>query len=68
MVTVTATGLVRDLLLQADRLDAGARTDRGRVTLLPGESTSWQVTGWSQPDADAARAALFCVNSGAGRE
>ncbi|MEU1085883.1 glycoside hydrolase family 2 protein [Streptomyces sp. NPDC005892] len=62
LVTVTAGGLVRDLLLQADRLDGDARTDRGRVTLLPGESTTWRVTGWPRPDADAARAALFCVN------
>ncbi|MET7370406.1 glycoside hydrolase family 2 protein [Streptomyces sp. NPDC005566] len=68
VVTVTATGLVRDLLLQADRLAPDARGDHGRVTLLPGESTTWQITGWSQPDAEAARAALFCVNSGAGRE
>lgn len=29
--------LVRDLLLQADRLDPEAAADRGRVTLLPGE-------------------------------
>ena len=28
---------VRDLLLQADRLDPAARADRGLVTLLPGE-------------------------------
>ncbi|MEU3463971.1 glycoside hydrolase family 2 protein [Streptomyces sp. NPDC006733] len=67
-VTVTATGLVRDLLLQADRLDAHARTDRGRVTLLAGESATWHVTGWSRPDAAAARAALFCVNGGPGGE
>ncbi|MEV5732638.1 glycoside hydrolase family 2 protein [Streptomyces sp. NPDC052292] len=66
LVTVTAGGLVRDLTLQADRLDARARADRGRVTLLPGESTTWRVTGWPQPDARAARAALFCVNAGGG--
>ncbi|WP_225823544.1 glycoside hydrolase family 2 protein [Streptomyces naphthomycinicus] len=62
LVTVTAHGLVRDLLLQADRLDLDARTDRGRVTLLPGESATWRVTGWARPDEEAARAALFCVN------
>ncbi|PWI12716.1 beta-mannosidase [Streptomyces sp. Act143] len=61
-VTVTAGSVVRDLLLQADRLDADAHTDQGRVTLLPGESTTWHVTGWSRPDPEAARAALFCVN------
>jgi beta-mannosidase len=62
LVTVTATGVVRDLLLQADRLDADARTDLGRVTLLPGESATWRVTGWPRPAAQAAREALFCVN------
>ncbi|ORT60702.1 glycoside hydrolase family 2 protein [Streptomyces sp. CB03238] len=61
-VAVTAAGVVRDLLLQADRLDADARTDHGRVTLLPDESATWRVTGWSRPGAEAARAALFCVN------
>lgn len=64
LITVTAGTLVRDLLLQADRLDAHARTDHGRVTLLPGESTTWRVTGWAQPDAEAARAALYSVNGG----
>ncbi|MFI8191682.1 glycoside hydrolase family 2 protein [Streptomyces sp. NPDC085946] len=64
LVTATADGLVRDLLLQADRLDAHARTDHGRVTLLPGESMTWRVTGWPQPDAEAARAALYSVNEG----
>ncbi|WP_413755330.1 glycoside hydrolase family 2 protein [Streptomyces sp. MMBL 11-3] len=69
LVTVTATGVVRDLLLQADRLHADARTDLGRVTLLPGECATWRVTGWPRPTAEAARAALFCVNdAGAVRE
>ncbi|MFJ3668867.1 glycoside hydrolase family 2 protein [Streptomyces sp. NPDC090106] len=60
-VTVTARTLVRDLLLQADRLDPGARADRGLVTLLPGERVTIGVDGWRTPGADAARAALFCV-------
>lgn len=64
LITVTAGTLVRDLLLQADRLDAHARTDHGRVTLLPGESMTWRVTGWAQQDAEAARAALYSVNGG----
>ncbi|MEU0128374.1 glycoside hydrolase family 2 protein [Streptomyces sp. NPDC006289] len=68
VVTVTAAGLVRDLLLQADRLAADARADGGRVTLLPGERATWRVTGWPRPDEEAARAALFCVDSGAERE
>ncbi|MGW2613255.1 glycoside hydrolase family 2 protein [Streptomyces sp. NPDC001500] len=59
-VTVTARTLVRDLLLQADRLDPGARADRGLVTLLPGERVTIGVEGWENPDAAAARAALFC--------
>ncbi|MBM9509512.1 glycoside hydrolase family 2 protein [Actinacidiphila acididurans] len=62
-VTVTARTLLRDLLLQADRLAPAARADRGLVTLLPGESVTVTVRGWDTPDADAAAAALFCVNS-----
>jgi beta-mannosidase len=64
-ITVTARSLVRDLLLRADRLDPAAATDEGRVTLLPGESVTFTVTGWSGDRADAedtARAALRCVN------
>ncbi|MFJ9559244.1 glycoside hydrolase family 2 protein [Streptomyces fuscichromogenes] len=60
-VTVTARTLVRDLLLQADRLDPAARADRGLVTLLPGERVTIGVTGWKTPDVAAARAALYCV-------
>jgi beta-mannosidase len=52
---------VRDLLLQADRLGADARADRGLVTLLPGERVTIGVSGWKTPDAAAARAALYCV-------
>ncbi|GGU47780.1 glycoside hydrolase family 2 protein [Streptomyces daghestanicus] len=60
-ITVTARTLVRDLLLQADRLDAAARADRGLVTLLPGESVTIGVRGWKTPDAHAARTALYCL-------
>ena len=60
-VTVTARTLVRDLLLQADRLDPGARADRGLVTLLPGERVTIGVRGWRTPDAETARSALYCV-------
>ncbi|MEU5335508.1 glycoside hydrolase family 2 protein [Streptomyces asoensis] len=59
-VTVTAGTLVRDLLLQADRLGPTARADRGLVTLLPGERVTIGVRGWETPDAAAARAALYC--------
>ncbi|WP_229075098.1 glycoside hydrolase family 2 protein [Actinoplanes sp. DH11] len=42
-VHVSAVGLARDLLLQADRLHPDAVVDRGFVTLLPGESAVWHV-------------------------
>ncbi|GHH92008.1 glycoside hydrolase family 2 protein [Streptomyces capillispiralis] len=60
-ITVTARTLVRDLLLQADRLDPDARADRGLVTLLPGEEVTIGVRGWKTPDPDTARSALYCV-------
>ncbi|MFF4660983.1 glycoside hydrolase family 2 protein [Streptomyces sp. NPDC001381] len=60
-VTVTARTLVRDLLLQADRLGPDVRADRGLVTLLPGERVTIGVEGWETPDADAARAVLYCL-------
>ncbi|WP_406161171.1 glycosyl hydrolase 2 galactose-binding domain-containing protein [Streptomyces canus] len=60
-VTVTARTLVRDLLLQADRLEPTARADRGLVTLLPGERVTIGVSGWQTPDPDAARSALYCL-------
>ncbi|WP_067478733.1 glycoside hydrolase family 2 protein [Actinomadura hibisca] len=59
-VTVTARTLVRDLYLHADRLHPDAVPDRGLTTLLPGESCTFHVTGWTGA-ADAARAALRCV-------
>ncbi|MFI0942633.1 glycoside hydrolase family 2 protein [Streptomyces sp. NPDC021020] len=62
-VTVTARVLLRDLLLQADRLAPGASTDRGLTTLLPGESAAFTVTGWDTPTPQAAAAALFSVNA-----
>jgi beta-mannosidase len=62
-VKVTAHTLVRDLLLQADRLAPDAAGDRGLFTLLPGESATIRVTGWDTPDAAAARAALFAVTA-----
>ena len=44
-VTVTARTILRDLVLQADRLDPSAEVDRALVTLLPGESVTFRVTG-----------------------
>ncbi|NGN63320.1 glycoside hydrolase family 2 protein [Streptomyces sp. A7024] len=61
-VVITARTLVRDLVLQADRLAPAAVADTGRVTLLPGERVRIGVRGWERPDVEAARAALFCVN------
>ncbi|GHH59414.1 hypothetical protein GCM10018781_02570 [Kitasatospora indigofera] len=63
-ITVTARTLLRDLLLQADRLHPDARTDRGLTTLLPGESTVFQVDNWTGADPGAdLTTALRCVNS-----
>ncbi len=60
-VRITARTLVRDLLLQADRLDPAASADRGLVTLLPGEQVTIAVRGWRHPDAKAVDRALFSV-------
>jgi beta-mannosidase len=60
-VVVTARTLVRDLLLQADRLGPDAVCDTGLRTLLPGESLRLRVRHADRTDAEAVRAALFCV-------
>ncbi|MDX3664794.1 glycoside hydrolase family 2 protein [Streptomyces europaeiscabiei] len=61
-VTVTARTLVRDLLLQADRLGTAARADTGLVTLLPGERVTIGVRGWEDvPGVEDVRRALYCV-------
>ncbi|MGW6391456.1 glycoside hydrolase family 2 protein [Streptomyces sp. NPDC055103] len=62
-VVVTARTLVRDLLLQADRLAPTAGADLGLVTLLPGETARITVTGWTGTDPEAVRAALFSVGA-----
>ncbi|MBO2446326.1 glycoside hydrolase family 2 protein [Actinomadura barringtoniae] len=63
-LAVTAGTLVRDLLLQADRLAPSAQADTGLMTLLPGETRTLTVTGVSLSDLTpgALRAALFTVN------
>ncbi|MGW0562289.1 glycoside hydrolase family 2 protein [Streptomyces sp. NPDC003016] len=61
-VVVTAQTLVRDLLLQADRLGPGASADCGLRTLLPGEETRIRVSGCGRVDVDAVRTALFSVD------
>jgi beta-mannosidase len=69
-VVVTAHTLVRDLLLQPDRLGPAATADRGLVTLLPGESVRIAVRGWRTGDGagspDRVRAALYCLVPGDG--
>lgn len=67
-VVVTARTLLRDLLLQADRLAPTAAADRGTVTLLPGESVTIRVRGWDGAGVGsvaAVRAALFMVEPSA---
>ncbi|MFF7814419.1 glycoside hydrolase family 2 protein [Streptomyces sp. NPDC007945] len=63
VVTVTARTVVRDLLLQADRLAPRASADRGLVTLLPDEEVRITVRGWAGDDPEAVRAALFSVGA-----
>ncbi|MFE1546363.1 glycoside hydrolase family 2 protein [Streptomyces sp. NPDC058718] len=64
-VVVTARTLVRDLLLQPDRLGPAASADRGLLTLLPGEEARIRVSGCGDLDLDdieRIRAALFSVD------
>lgn len=51
-VTVTATALARDVTVHADRLGAGVVVDQALVTLLPGESTVFRLTGQIEGDLD----------------
>jgi beta-mannosidase len=50
---VTAGTLLRDLCIFADRLDAKAEVDDACVTLLPGETHKFHITGVKDLDADA---------------
>ncbi|MFH8561370.1 glycoside hydrolase family 2 protein [Streptomyces sp. NPDC017988] len=61
-VVVSAHTLVRDLLLQPDRLGPAAVCDSGRQTLLPGERTRIRVHGCGAVGSQDIRAALFCVD------
>jgi beta-mannosidase len=63
-VTVTARSFLRSLILYPDRLDPSAEVDDADVTLFPGESVTFTVTGAADLDADAlARPpVLRCVN------
>lgn len=51
-VTLTASNLVRDIMLLVDKISTTARVDEGLVTLLPGESTTFRISGVSVLDAD----------------
>jgi beta-mannosidase len=63
-LTVTAHTLLRDLVLQADRLDPSAEVDRALVTLLPGESVTFRVTADGPLSAEdlVRQPVLRCVN------
>jgi beta-mannosidase len=63
-VTVTARTLLRDVVLYPDRLSPAAAVDRALVTLLPGESATFVVTGVAgvDPAALTTRPVLRCVN------
>ena len=56
-VAVTAVGsmLVRDVTLLIDKVDPAASVDSGLVTLLPGETWTFHVSGVDVLDADAVR-------------
>jgi beta-mannosidase len=62
-VVVTARTLVKDLFLQADRIDRRARADDGLVTLAPGESARFRVSlpeGAALPDASTLAYPVLC--------
>jgi beta-mannosidase len=64
-VTVTARTILRDLTLFPDRLDPAASADPALVTLLPGESVTFTITGAAgplDPAALASRPVLRAVN------
>jgi hypothetical protein len=62
--SITAHNLLRDLTLYPDRLHPDAEVDLAGVTLLPGESVTFTVTGATGPDPAALtrRPVLRCVN------
>ncbi|WFR68080.1 hypothetical protein P9139_07070 [Curtobacterium flaccumfaciens] len=52
-LVVEADSLVRDLLVQADRVSDAGAVDRGFMTLLPGERVAFRVRGVTPDDAEA---------------
>lgn len=63
-VRVTAQTVLRDLTLFPDRLDPAAEVDAALVTVLPGESVTFTVTGGAplDPAELTSRPVLRCVN------
>nr|WP_155337613.1 glycoside hydrolase family 2 protein [Acrocarpospora corrugata] len=61
-VSITARTLVRELAIFPDRLDPDATIDDQLVTLLPGETATFHVTGDVDSDALTAYPVLRCVN------
>ena len=60
----TVAAIVRDLTILVDKVDPRSSVDRGLVTLLPGESAMFRVTGIETLDAGAVAAPgiLRCGN------
>lgn len=56
-LVVEADGLVRDLLVQPDRVSPTGTVDRGFMTLLPGETVSFRLRGVTEADVPALREA-----------
>ncbi len=52
-LVVEAESLVRDLLLQPDRVRATGTVDRGFMTLLPGERVTYRLRGVTEADVPA---------------
>lgn len=63
-LTVTAESLVKDLVLNVDRLDPDATVSEQLVTLLPGESYTFSVTSTAdlEPTALTSPPVLMSVN------
>jgi len=67
-INVTAQSFARDLVIAIDRVIPDARVDQQLVTLLPGESATFVITGPPLPQPDAlydaleSTRALRCAN------
>ncbi|SBN62944.1 beta-mannosidase [Curtobacterium sp. 9128] len=63
-VTVTATSYARDVSVFPDRVDPAARVDDGLVSLLPGESVTFTVSGAPGVDTVALGSPLVLRHAG----